>query len=68
MFGALGPLEIGVIVAAIVLLFGAAKVRSLMRGVGEGVREFKDAVKEPDEEDGEDAEASDEDSGGDEGD
>jgi sec-independent protein translocase protein TatA len=58
MFG-LGPLEIAVIVVAIVLLFGASKVRSLLRGAGEGVREFKDAVKEPDKADDESADTSD---------
>jgi len=58
MFG-LGPLEIAVIVVAIVLLFGASKVRSLLRGAGEGVREFKDAVKEPDKADTESADTSD---------
>ena len=67
MFG-LGPLEIAVIVVVIVLLFGATKVRSLLRGAGEGVREFKEALKEPDEADAEEAELSDDDSGGDEGD
>ena len=63
LFG-LGPLEIGLIILAIVLLFGATKVRSLLRGAGEGVREFKDALKEPDEEDAEVAQASDKDAGG----
>ena len=59
MFG-LGPLEIAVIVVAIVLLFGAGKVRSLLRGAGEGVREFKDAIREPDEKDADSADMSDE--------
>ena len=67
MFG-LGPLEIAVIVVVIVLLFGASKVRSLLRGAGEGVREFKQALKDPDEADAEETELSHDDYGGDEGD
>ena len=37
------------IVAIIVLLlFGGKKIQELMRGVGSGIKEFKDAVKEED--------------------
>ena len=37
------------IVAIIVLLlFGGKKIPELMRGVGSGIKEFKDAVKEED--------------------
>lgn len=39
-----GPTEIIVIVLIVVLLFGAKKIPELMRGVGRGVKEFKDAV------------------------
>ena len=38
------------IVAIILLLFGARKIPELMRGIGSGVREFKEGVKEPIEE------------------
>ena len=41
---ALGYSEIIVIVLIVVLLFGAKKIPELMRGVGKGVKEFKDAV------------------------
>ncbi len=34
------------IVLAIVLLFGAKKIPELARGLGRGIREFKDASKE----------------------
>ncbi len=34
------------IVLAIVLLFGAKKIPELARGLGKGIREFKDASKE----------------------
>ena len=44
--GMLGTTEIIVIVfLAIVLLFGGRKIPELMRGLGRGVREFKDAKK-----------------------
>lgn len=39
------------IVAIIVLLlFGGKKIPELMRGLGSGIKEFKDAVKEDDKE------------------
>ena len=36
--------EILIIVGILVLLFGAKKIPELMRGMGRGVKEFKDAV------------------------
>jgi sec-independent protein translocase protein TatA len=44
LFAGLGPKEIIAIVLIIVLLFGAKKIPELMRGMGRGVKEFKDAV------------------------
>jgi sec-independent protein translocase protein TatA len=41
---AFGTSEIIVIVLIVVLLFGAKKIPELMRGMGKGVKEFKDAV------------------------
>ncbi len=44
--GMLGTTEIIIIVfLAIVLLFGGRKIPELMRGLGRGVKEFKDAQK-----------------------
>jgi len=40
----LGP-EILVVVLVILLLFGGRKIPELMRGLGSGIREFKDASK-----------------------
>ena len=40
----LGPLEIGLIVLAILLLFGAKRLPELGRGLGSGMREFKEGV------------------------
>ena len=41
---ALGTSEIVIVVRIVVLLFGAKKIPELMRGMGKGVKEFKDAV------------------------
>jgi sec-independent protein translocase protein TatA len=45
----LGLPEVLVILFIILLIFGANRVPQLMRGIGKGVKEFKDATKEPDE-------------------
>ena len=37
-----------VVILVVVLLFGGKKIPELMRGVGSGIKEFKDAVKEED--------------------
>lgn len=48
--GILGPTEIILIVLVVVLMFGGKKIPELMRGLGKGIKEFKDASK-PGEED-----------------
>ncbi|MCC7363724.1 MAG: twin-arginine translocase TatA/TatE family subunit [Dehalococcoidia bacterium] len=48
MFGSLGPLEIGLIVLAIVLVFGVGKFSSLGRDLGTSIKEFRRAVKDED--------------------
>lgn len=45
-FMALGTTEIVLIVLAVVLLFGGKKIPELMKGVGQGVRSFKDGMKD----------------------
>ncbi len=40
----IGPLEIAIIVVVILLLFGARKLPDLGRGLGSGMREFKDGI------------------------
>ena len=42
----LGTTEIIIIAAVLLLLFGGAKLPELMRGLGKGIREFKDASRE----------------------
>jgi len=41
----LGGPEILVILAIVLLLFGGKKIPELMRGMGKGMKEFKDASK-----------------------
>lgn len=45
-FMAIGTTEIVLIVLAVVLLFGGKKIPELMKGLGQGVRSFKDGMKE----------------------
>lgn len=42
--GMLGPWQIGLIVLAILLLFGGRKLPELMRGMGKGIKGFKDEM------------------------
>jgi len=42
----LGAQEIILIVLALLLLFGGRKIPELMRGMGRGIREFKEGQKE----------------------
>ena len=41
-------MELFIIVAAIVLLFGGKKIPELAKGLGQGIKNFKSAVKEDD--------------------
>ena len=45
---AIGPWQIALIVVVVLLLFGGKKIPELMRGLGSGIKEFKDASKEED--------------------
>lgn len=44
--GNLGTGEIIILVLIVLLLFGAKRIPDLARGLGKGIREFKDATKE----------------------
>ena len=46
MLAALGTTEIILIIVAILLLFGGKKIPELMKGLGSGIKEFKNAAKE----------------------
>lgn len=41
-------MQIALIVIVVLLLFGGKKIPELMRGLGSGIKEFKDASKEDD--------------------
>ena len=56
--GVVGPWQIVIIVALILLLFGGKKIPELMRGLGSGIRKFKDAAKDPNEKKPENTEKS----------
>jgi len=44
--GFFGPTEIIIIVLIVVLLFGGRKIPELMKGIGQGMKEFKKATKD----------------------
>lgn len=44
--GMFGPMEITIIVLVIVLLFGGRKIPELMKGLGQGLKEFKKATSD----------------------
>ena len=49
LFFGLGGQEILLIALVVLLLFGGAKIPELMRGMGKGVKSFKEGMKEVDE-------------------
>jgi len=42
------PTTLIIILVVVLLLFGGKKIPELMRGLGKGVKEFKDASSNPD--------------------
>ncbi len=46
--GMIGPPQIALIVIVVLLLFGGKKIPELMKGLGKGIKEFKEGVKEDD--------------------
>nr|WP_197474604.1 twin-arginine translocase TatA/TatE family subunit [Tenacibaculum ovolyticum] len=46
----IGPWQIAIVVALVLLMFGGKKIPELMKGLGTGIKEFKDATKIEDEE------------------
>lgn len=49
--GMIGAPQIILIVVVVLLLFGGRKIPELMKGLGSGIKEFKNATKEDDEAD-----------------
>lgn len=48
--GVFGPWQVALIVAVVLLLFGGRKIPELMKGLGGGIKEFKKATQEDDDE------------------
>lgn len=48
LLGMFGAWEIVIIVLVVVLIFGGKKIPELMKGLGQGMKEFKNANKEDD--------------------
>ena len=55
LLGMIGPWQIVIIFVIVLLLFGGKKIPELMKGVGRGIKEFKDGIN-PDEEENKDKE------------
>jgi sec-independent protein translocase protein TatA len=49
-FGMIGGMQIAIIVVVVLLFFGGKKIPELMKGLGSGIKEFKNAAKEEPEE------------------
>lgn len=44
--GVIGPWQIVLIIVVVLLIFGGKKIPELMRGLGQGMKEFKKATKD----------------------
>lgn len=44
--GSLGLPELAIILAIVILIFGAKRLPEISRGIGKGIRNFKDATKD----------------------
>ncbi len=54
--GVIGPQELILVLVVVVLMFGGAKIPELMKGLGKGIKEFKNASKADDDEPKKDSE------------
>ena len=50
LLGIIGPWQIALIAVAVLLFFGGKKIPELMKGLGQGMKEFKKAKKDISEE------------------
>ena len=50
LLGVIGPWQVILIIAVILLLFGGKKIPEMMKGIGKGAREFKKGLSGEDEE------------------
>lgn len=49
LFGPIGLPEMLIILVIIVLIFGASRLPEIGKGIGQGIKNFKSSVKDPDE-------------------
>ena len=49
--GRIGIWELLVILLIIILIFGASRLPELGKGIGKGIKNFKDATRDPDDKD-----------------
>jgi sec-independent protein translocase protein TatA len=49
MFGSFGPMEIGLILVVVLVVFGAGKLPEVGGAIGKSIMSFKKSIKEPDE-------------------
>lgn len=50
LIGMIGGTQVVIILVVVLLLFGGRKIPELMKGLGSGIKEFKNAAKEEPEE------------------
>ncbi|MBC8228010.1 twin-arginine translocase TatA/TatE family subunit [bacterium] len=48
MLGGLGPTELIIIFLIILVLFGARRIPDIAKGLGRGIKDFKSAIREED--------------------
>ncbi len=46
LLGMIGPWQIIIIALCVILLFGGKKIPEMMKGVGQGIKEFKKGIKD----------------------
>jgi sec-independent protein translocase protein TatA len=51
LFGPLGGQELLLILLVLLVLFGGRKIPELARGLGEGIKNFRGAIREPEKDD-----------------
>ena len=56
LLGVIGPWQIVLIVAIVLIFFGGKKIPELMKGMGKGIRSFKEGMSGEGEEDNKDKE------------
>lgn len=56
-FQSLGPTELIIILAIVIVLFGATRIGDIGKGIGRGIREFRREVREGQEETGQEEKA-----------